>query len=190
MLQRTSSIEPVFQGEFDGLCGVYAIINAIRKLYPKRFSPSCQSAMFELLTDYAIKEQGNLSILTSGIGLRELKQLIKVAVEDLKEEKGFRIRVDQPWRLKSNKALYVEEIKHLLDQPNVSILIGIDNPYKHWTVMNCYNDDDLELLDSTGHEDIPFEQLLITHNAHFKSDDYVITPNSIFVLTKEKSGLI
>lgn len=181
----SNSISPVNQGDLDGLCGIYALINSVRTLYPKRLSDHRQAMFFEQLIDYAIKEQGNLGIVSNGMGLRDMQQLMAFAVDYLSIEFGFNIKVTRPWRKLSSELPTDLNIKQLLINPKTSILISLEQPCLHWSVIRDYKDGDFILFDSQEHEDIPADEVLFTRKQNSLYDEeYVIVCSSIFVLRR------
>ena len=186
-MAKAKSLDPLNQGELDGLCGVYAIINSIRALYPKRLSDHRQCMLFEQLLDYAIKEQGNLGIVSNGVGLREMQQLMAFAIDFLTIEFGFNIQVTRPWRKLSTTLPTDLNIKQLLINPKTSILFGLEQPCLHWSVIRDYQDGDFILFDSQAHENIPSREVLFTRKQNSLYDEeYVILCSSIFVLRRVK----
>ena len=178
---------PLHQGDLDGLCGIYSIINSIKTIYPKRFSNRNQSNLFEYLTNYAIKEQGNLNILSEGLGLRDMQQLLNAAIEYLSSDLFIDIQVTRPWRKQSSALPTDADIKQLLKTPKTAILIGLEKPNLHWTVITDYGHREFVLFDSDGHEDIPSNELMFTRKQKALYDgEYVIVCSSIFVLRKAK----
>jgi len=189
-MAKSRAIEPLAQGDLDGLCGIYSIINAIRAIYPKRFDEYDQSLLFQCLADYAIKEQGNLGVLYDGIGLRHMQQLINVGIEYLSEDLFFDVEVVRPWRKTSSPAPTDWQIKKYLINPKTSIIVGLERPSQHWTVIRGCEDGEFIVLDSGNHENIPCNEVLFTRKPNSLFDeDYIIVASSIFVLSKVKSKL-
>ena len=183
-------ILPLHQGDLDGLCGIYSILNSIKTLYPKRFNERLQADVFEYLTNYAIKEQGNLSILSEGLGLRDMQQLLNAAIEYLSSNLSIDVQVTRPWRKQSSRLPTPTNIKELLKTPKTAILIGLERPNLHWTVITEYDHGEFLLFDSQGHEDIPSSELMFTRKQKALYDgEYVIVCSSIFVLRKAKKAV-
>jgi hypothetical protein len=181
---------PLHQGDLDGLCGIYAIINSIKALYPKRFNDRNQSQLFEYLTNYAIKEQGNLNILSEGLGLRDMQQLLNAALEYLSSDLYINVQVTRPWRKQSSTLPTHTNIKELLKTPKTAILIGLEKPSLHWTVITDYSHGEFVLYDSDEHENIPSNELLFTRKQKALYDgEYVIVCSAIFVLRKAKKDI-
>lgn len=70
------SARPFKQGHLDGLCGIYSIVNGFRLVLGRRLNQSKCEQLFDFLTQYAIKEQGNLDVVAGGLGLRQMQQLL------------------------------------------------------------------------------------------------------------------
>ena len=187
---RSRPIRPLSQGDLDGLCGIYAIINAIRLVYRRRFNDQKQEDLFEYLTDYAIKEQGNLRLLNDGIGLRHMQQLLNVGIEYLSEDLNIDVEVARPWRKISTPLPCDWQIDSLLADPKVSIIIGLERPTFHWTVISGCSEQEYIVFDSGDLEPIPFIQTAFTRKQNpLFDEDYIISASSIFVVKKAKREL-
>ena len=74
-------MRPFRQGDLDGLCGVYAVINAMRALVPS-LSAAAAEALFEQLMDTLRKHDvGRRPIVAVGITRRQLVELVARAIE-------------------------------------------------------------------------------------------------------------
>jgi hypothetical protein len=84
--------KPDQQGKFDGLCGVYAILNSIKYLY--HISEDDLDAMFQILCQ-SIPEKFPQA-LWNGLGVPEITRLLKCSITSLAELHGYD---DLHWRL-------------------------------------------------------------------------------------------
>ena len=185
MGKAARNIEPLNQGDLDGLCGIYAIINAIRVLYPKKFSRNDQDMLFQFLTEYAIKEQGNLGLIHAGLGVRHMQELVNVGLEYLSEEILLDVDATRPWRKSSSKPPLDLDLMKLLFTPNTSLIIGLERPSQHWTVIKGYDKGEFLVFDSEDHENIPCSEVQFTRKpTNLYEEDYIISASSIFVLQK------
>jgi hypothetical protein len=69
-------LKPYRQGRLDGLCGLYALVNALRLLCPKLDEDDCERAFCALIR--ALEQQGCslLNVIHRGLTRRELFRLI------------------------------------------------------------------------------------------------------------------
>lgn len=150
------TLRPHRQGELDSLCGIYAIINALRwAAGPEVITARITTGLFRFLTDQAIREQGNLGLCSRGIGLLHQRQLIKRTIVHLAREHRLRFAYD----LKPTESLAS------LGDPSVSsaipiadheaILLNLSYTEWHWSVLQAVAGDKLKLFDSVGWRTLP-----------------------------------
>ena len=71
-------LKPYRQGQLDGLCGVYALINALRLLCPRLDEDACERAFCALIQARARQAASPLTVIHAGLSWRELLRLIGV----------------------------------------------------------------------------------------------------------------
>src|SRR5829696_5914780 len=69
-------LTPYRQGRLDGLCGVYALINALRLLCPRLDEDACERAFCALIRARARQTASPLTVIHGGLSRRELLRLI------------------------------------------------------------------------------------------------------------------
>jgi len=141
--------------------------------------------LFQFLTEYAIKEQGNLGLIHSGLGVRHMNELVNVGLEYLEEELMLDVRAERPWRKSSKAPPDHLDMLMLLFKPNVVLIAGLEKPSQHWMVIREYGKADYVIFDSEGADTMPCKDVAFTRNpASSCEEDYVITASCIFVLRK------
>lgn len=154
------TLRPYRQGELDSLCGIYAIINALRwAAGPEVITTRITTGLFWFLTDQAIKEQGNLGLCSGGIGLLHQRQLIKRVITTLAAEHRLRFGYD----------LMPTGSLTCLGDPEVSlaiamadheaIILNLNYTEWHWSVVEAVAGDKLKLFDSVGWRTLPRRRL-------------------------------
>lgn len=148
--------KPDQQGKFDGLCGVYAILNSIKYLY--HISEDDLDAMFQILCQ-SIPEKFPQA-LWNGLGVPEITRLLKCSITSLAERHGYD---DLHWSLPFLRKKFVlvnsfwrsvgEQIS--ANVPTV-VIIGLNNPWDHWTVAQKVTEREVEFYDSYGMRRYPF----------------------------------
>jgi len=154
--RRHPHCKPDQQGKFDGLCGVYSILNSIKLLY--RLGEDDLAAMFRSLCERLPDEFAQA--LWNGFGVPEIKRLLNYSVayvaeqhgyDDLHWRRSFRRRefrsVDSFWRCVG------EQIS--ANVPTV-VIIGLSKPLDHWTVAHKVTARAVEFFDSDGMRRYPF----------------------------------
>ena len=138
------------QGDLDGLCGVYAVVNAARHVLRLR-DEQCQQLFEKLIKALEQNSRSLHQHLLRGICFRQLKQLVMAASQcRLKGQKlTFGTR---PLRLKRQQ----RTLPHLwtaLDEevgPTCVAIVGIAGITDHWCVVARVTPKTLWLLDSSG----------------------------------------
>src|SRR4029450_7867902 len=69
-------LRPYRQGHLDGLCGIYALINALRLLCPKLDEDACERVFFALIKARTRQTTSPLAVIADGLSRRELLKLI------------------------------------------------------------------------------------------------------------------
>src|SRR3954451_3049479 len=142
-------LQPYRQGRLDGLCGVYALINALRLLCPRLDEDACERAFCALIRARARQTAFPLAVISGGLSRRELLKLIGpwqwfAARESEVTLTVSRLKVSEPtlrgiWR----------GLCHALDGKSVAI-IGLDGAERHWTVAHAATERTLRVADSSG----------------------------------------
>ena len=147
---------PFRQGDLDGLCGVYAIVNAMRLLCPK-----LDRAKAERLFEALLRElpQGRTdcgpAAICHGVSRGCLRRMITVTRRQVRQEFGVAIRleclgnaasrIDAPIRLEWLWATLAEKF----DTGAIAI-VGIGGRHNHWSVAMTITPRMLWLADSSG----------------------------------------
>ncbi len=138
------------QGDLDGLCGVYAIVNALRYVLRLR-DEQCQK-LFERLIEALEHDRGCLhKSLVQGICFCQLKRLVAVAGQgripghDLTFQfHTLRLRRDQ----RTLPHLWSSLTREL--RPACVAIVGLTGASDHWCVVYRVTPKTLWLLDSSG----------------------------------------
>jgi hypothetical protein len=142
--------KPYRQGDLDGLCGVYSIINSVRVLAPEIDQEAAEWLFSELM--YALSDFGAepKEIVTGGIGRRHLSQLIRRAVRYMIDEYEIHLTVSRlPKELRQSTDL--QELWAWLSErvsPTRVAILGLGGRYDHWTVAIDVTSQQIKLFDS------------------------------------------
>jgi hypothetical protein len=148
--------KPDRQGKFDGLCGVYSILNSIKLLY--HLSQDDRGAMFQSLCESLPDKFPHA--LWNGFDVPEIRHLLNYSVAYVAERHGFD---DLHWRrpflrrefgsVDSYWRCVGEQISAHI--PTV-VIIGLNKPWDHWTVARKVTARAVEFFDSDGMRRYPF----------------------------------
>ena len=161
-----SSLLPYHQGHLDGLCGIYAIINAVRLATADRLALSHDhwTGMFTCLVGEAEKTLNLTGLVATGLGTRQVMKLARYAAE-LVTAYGIGLTVNRP--LLRSPVLpidgLIEQLRHLLEYPGSAVLIGIGGKLDHWSVLSSVSGHYLNLFDSGGFQRIRIDNCRTSH---------------------------
>ena len=138
---------PYAQGELDGLCGVYAIVNAVENTVAGWKIEDAEGLFKHLVT--RLSGQGRLhTAIADGIGVRELCRLIDHAGAYLADEYGVslkrRIAFARPVPLSS---YWLRLQEHLQGRGHTAI-VGLWGKHEHWSCVLRMTGRTVHLLDS------------------------------------------
>jgi len=155
-------MRPLRQGNLDSLCGVYAILNALRwAMGPQDMDRVTVEGLFVALTEHAIKELGMLSLPTSGIGTRQLQRLIKVAKIWLKVEHAINLTA-KPIPIRGSGPACRELLQAICadqGEGGRSFILGLHAEEWHWSVLQGFVADRLFLFDSDRMRSVALDRL-------------------------------
>ncbi len=157
-------VNPWQQGELDGLCGLYAIINAMKLLALSQkieFTDASGAVLFRRLARYLDTRNKMPDALWDGTTYTHVKDFLAVARVFMKRQygldlvyrqlarKGQVVRKDVFWRF-LDSALKGDGVYHfpLESSKNRVALVGLGHPLPHWTVAYRVTQRSLKLIDS------------------------------------------
>lgn len=136
------------QGDFDGLCGLYALINALDPAGFKRSKSTMHQRMFAALAEALPCRKLRSAMTTIGLEGKDLVKAAHTAFPEFERILGGEIKVTRPFRRSSFKtdADFVTALQELTAQPNAGVIINMATPsYRHWTVVQSIDPDAFEL---------------------------------------------
>lgn len=171
-------MKPFQQGDLDGLCGLYATINAA-KLVSKRLS---RNRGTELLLDAVLTiDKSSFDFLTDGTNTLDITRILRDTICD-----EFNIRRTKPFHTRSHVSLdeFWETLCCFLhSRPDRAAIIVIEtSTYSHWTVVKEINNKRLILFDS--HEGVFLNRKQCSTTELGPKASTLISPPSTFFLEK------
>jgi hypothetical protein len=116
------------QGALDGLCAVYAVVNAAR-LCGLEARPAFTRACG------AVPNKVWPRLLVEGAYFRELKKMGAAAVSDPDRDEVFRVRAPFERRPPETNQSYWARFDELFDDERaVCAILGVEQPWMHWIV--------------------------------------------------------
>ncbi len=140
------------QGNLDGLCGVYAVVNAIRNLAPTRLNSEEERELFRQLIVKLGEERRLEDALCNGMTVQPLGRLIDSASEFLQTNRGHRLSRQLAFRQAPEglKLFWETTSAHLDDNGPGSVILGLGGMYDHWTCIGTMSESSITLIDSDG----------------------------------------
>jgi hypothetical protein len=133
---RRRRVRPYRQGDLDGLCGVYSIVNAVRVICPEVDGDTAED-MFDVLMQKLLRTEDNPSMaVTWGIGRRTMTHLVTEAITYVLDEFDIRLRTQcLPKSVQQVGTLgrLWDHLERTISPRRVAIL-GLGGKHSHWTV--------------------------------------------------------
>ena len=145
-------MKPVRQGALDGLCGVYAIINAVSLVLDAKERSSLHEGLFIQLS-YGLGAPVLLATSEHGLMAQDMLRAVDFAFKWLSIEYGMELIMVQPYRtaLFPTKAAYIDALRGKIATPDTAVVIQVKLPrMHHWTVASGIRGQRLSLHDSAG----------------------------------------
>lgn len=159
------TLAPHRQGDLDGLCGIYSIVNAINHLFLIRPAVGFSEHMFETVAR-AIPSRFYPDMLWDGMDVDLLTRIAKRAASSVKERIDFDIDVSTPFSRRRFKSRddYLDALELELAKGFSVFIVFVDWPKRqgggsHWTVLKDVRRDHLALFDSGGQRKLALARL-------------------------------
>jgi hypothetical protein len=166
---------PFLQGELDGLCGIYGVVNSVRwalistpraagkttKAVAKLSDQECV-ALFNVLLSTIVTGSRGLRPIWDGVTTNELVQLLQTASKWLIKHRSLHLSFNRPFHGKprgTTSELHRSLAAHLA-KPGSASIVGTYHPWLHWSVVTTTAPDRLMLCDSYGGESVHTRALI------------------------------
>jgi hypothetical protein len=184
---------PLAQGELDGLCGLYSIINSlIWGLYslqvtghrPRQQSRSLGEReveqLFLSLITRLTRKYGTRSVV-SGVHSLELARLLRHSAAWLSAKRDLRLTFMRPFyrRRRVTMGQVCQALSNHLTGAGTATIIGLEWPSRHWTVVIGVTPTRLYLLDSS---DEPPHSSLRRRPRNSERHRRLLRPGEVFLL--------
>ena len=167
------------QGGLDGLCGIYATVNSLQYLHGKAFNEPAAIEVFKHLCGVVTDKFP--SVLWEGTGMPEVRAILDRADEIAREKYGFGVTRSEPL-LKSAPVrddLYWARLDALLKPKNRVLLVGLKEPWEHWSVLTDVTPRTLRFIDSISIKVARRDDFSLRKGATYRID-----PHQVFLLER------
>ena len=137
--------QPYRQGHLDCLCGVYAVVNAVKRLCGPIDDEEATELFNALLT--FLEKHDLLQACTWGVIQGQVTRLLNQVVC-----KQYPILKHKPYRCARNLSLdaYWKSVQQFIDTEHGVVLTGIGGYHDHWTLIDRVTEHNFILYDSSG----------------------------------------
>jgi hypothetical protein len=191
-MARRSDIAPYRQGQLDGLCGLYAIINGIRLATHDRTDEFGHEVWRELLLALISEAEsvvGTATAVVHGIGAKPLYELAKAAERHLASEHRVAVTVSRSHGPKHSFDRLIAHLAELTKQPASAVVLELSGDVRHWTVLRRVGKHSLELFDSSGMERVKLASCRLKHEwAHNGSREYIVRRRRVLLISGDDSA--
>lgn len=151
-MPRKSLPRARIQGNLDGLCGVYAVVNSVRNMSPKRLNGEEEKELFRQLIARLGEESRLEDALCNGITVQPLGRLIDCASSFLQTKQGNRLNRNLAFRgaPEGLQHFWKTISTHLGDNGPGSVILGLGGKHNHWTCIGTMSENAITLIDSDG----------------------------------------
>ncbi|EWH10108.1 hypothetical protein DS2_09187 [Catenovulum agarivorans DS-2] len=191
-------VKPVKQGDLDGACGFYAIVNALKTLEPA-FDE--QELFTQVIGGYM--QDGDFNSFFNGTRRGTIKNTLSRVIDyingqyDLFDDKTaelYRLKFSIPFWHKDTartRKSVLKEIQQADNGKNLVCIIGYDLQYGgHWSVVKKVSDKGLHMVDSSYEKSIiPLAEMRVDSNQKpSKLKPYNLCSDDIFIIEKQWLG--
>lgn len=175
-------MKPLKQSDIDGLCGMFAVINSIRHLYPDCLGDQEDSRTKEFVEDLVRVIESKQFNSFSELWIDGCEKDTILNMLSYVKKFGFDIEITC---LKymidyTNEIDFWNDARTLIDEQSV-IVAGFDDPDPHWTVINKIGDKTLYHFDSSVYNRTKIEDTDTKRN----EDDWYFRRSDIFLIRRK-----
>jgi hypothetical protein len=173
------------QGELDGLCGIYAIINAARYLLPQLHARECEKLFRKLVSCLEKRLKRPLRAVADGIGFGVLTKLAKRAARFVKRRFGVKLKARSLKARRKHRTVegLCSALAERTKQGCVAI-IGIAGAEEHWCVVYKVTGRSLSVLDSSGRAYLRRTRCTMSRT----KDRYRLHPSEVLLVSIAKTS--
>ena len=182
---RKPDLHPFQQGDLDSLCGVYAIVNAVRTA----MLPSTRLKTYECIDLFntlilEAEEHGALTTsVTYGVTYHLMSRLLHSARRWVEEGWGRTCTHHKPFNRRSQAPVseVIERISAHLDAPGTAVIIGTCGRLSHFTTIRRVTTHSIILNDSYGYRYFR-RRSCDTRSPEISGRSIQIVPTSVYFL--------
>lgn len=140
------------QGNLDGMCGVYSIINFLKLQTSTCLYDCCYRKIFKTLCDFLNNEELLFSAASGeGLRFRAVGQLIDVASSELEASGRGSLHRKTAFKIAPRSlSEFWQSLQDHMDQETNGVILGLGGKHDHWTCLERVTARQIRLFDSDG----------------------------------------
>ena len=181
VVERMEKMSPYIQGELDGCCGMYSVINALRLVDRNLTGLDCARLLKKILLHLEKRKKAS-SIISDGISGSDIRFVLKEIIVPnyavtwaLPFKKNAPVSLDQYW----------DEVKTFMnEEPHRAAIVSITcTEWRHWSVIRTITERRVTFFDSWTLSRANRSRLVVgeTDNAKFMS----FSPQNTFFISHQ-----
>lgn len=178
--KRRRRMKPFQQGELDGLCGLYAIVNALQLIISTPRHDEFWEGIFAALTAATELRVGMGHAIIAGISRKALRQILDDLRDHLRHEHSIDLTIKTPLagrkRRRSRRA-QLACLRRNVQNEHAGVIIGLNYPDKHWSVLREMAVSEHRLADSCE-----WQQRRKTRGRQLEIGGFAFEAKSVFVM--------
>jgi hypothetical protein len=138
--------KPVSQGDLDGFCGLYSIINALTLLFPSSMNSDARDKIFYVIARSlpAIRWP---AVLWDGTTAKDVGKMLDAARSAMKHTFQWERPFDKHLKI-ANFEEFRHELKIRIEGDDAFAIMGISKPWEHWSCAHRVLEHEIKMTDS------------------------------------------
>lgn len=165
---------PAKQGQLDGLCGIYSIVNALNWLYGKGIR---RRRLFRYLLEQYHQHWSALECITDGICEMEMDYLLNRVMRYSARTKSLNISMPFRYQRGLSRHRILQSCQQFLDAPASQRAIILCDQH-HWSVVTQITNTEVHYFDSCDQQAVSRDQFMM--KAHARRTQLI--PSAIYWL--------
>lgn len=184
------SLKPYRQGAFDGYCGVYSVINAMKLIANNGdgFGEEFCELLFNALIRHATLKIGVRRLIRSGTPHRLMRSFLRGSCAYVSRNRKLKPCVKRP--LLGQGRLSIDKVIDLMRREfaaqRCAFIVEIGGVHSHWTVIRSISRAQVQLFDSDGLNVLNISELRMSYERPDPRAKHWLVAGSIFMMKRSK----
>ncbi len=184
--------KPIKQGELDGLCGVYTIVNAFNNVLPKNITNNLfREDIFKVAIKEVDYEIGLKNAIFNGIKFEVLKNILGTCIEHIDKKYNITVGIEDISDTYSEKIhILSQKVDEFLDGRGKVVIVGLSGKFDHWSIVTRVSDSGKtwHMIDSDTIKEIRVARLTTRENPTKNRDILINHCELVGLFLSEEDG--